>query len=176
MHQRVSNVLFLCTANSARSILAEAVLNRLGGDRFRGFSAGSVPSGRIHVLAAGLLKAQGYPTQRLRSKSWQEFSGPDAPPMDFIFTVCDRSAGEACPVWPGHPVSAHWGLPDPAAVRGTRAEQERAFARTLRLLHRRIAGFVNLPLAALDQDGLRAALERIGRIDEAPADTGDDGS
>ncbi len=144
--------------------MAEAVLNRLGDGGFQGFSAGSHPTGAVNPLALELLAAQGYPTGALRSKSWDEFSGPDAPRMDFIFTVCDNAAGEACPVWPGQPVSAHWGLPDPAAVQGTPAEQRLAFADTLRMLNRRIGCFVNLPFDSLDTLSLRNKLNEIGQI------------
>jgi arsenate reductase (thioredoxin) len=143
------NVLFLCTGNSARSILAEAVLNRLGTGRFRGFSAGSFPKGEVHPYALQLLERQNYPTQHLRSKSWNEFAGPEAEPLDFVFTVCDKAAGEVCPVWPGQPMTAHWGMPDPAAVEGSDVERRLAFAETLRMLNNRISVFVNLPMKSL---------------------------
>lgn len=138
------NVLFLCTGNSARSILAEALLNdrAIGGGRFRGYSAGSQPRGTVHPLALDTLKENGLPTEGLRSKSWQEFSGPDAPRMDFIFTVCDNAAAEACPIWPGHPATDHWGLPDPAAVEGSDEDKRRAFRETFTELRRRLHEFV----------------------------------
>jgi protein-tyrosine-phosphatase len=163
------NVLFLCTGNSARSILAECVLNRLGRGRFKAFSAGSFPKGRVHPVALELLERQGYPTAGLRSKSWDELAIPGAPPLDFVFTVCDAAAGEVCPVWPGQPVTAHWGMPDPAAAEGTPAEQHLAFAATLRMLVNRIGTFVNLPLESLDKMSLRKQLHDIGR--DKPAGT-----
>ena len=162
MSDRLYDVLFLCTGNSARSILAEAILNRLGAGRFRAHSAGSFPKGAVHPLALDLLQRQNHPTAVLRSKSWDEFATADAPPLDFVFTVCDQAAGEACPVWPGQPVTAHWGLPDPAAVEGTPAEQRLAFAETYRRLERRIGAFVNLPLASLDRMALQHRLAEIG--------------
>ena len=162
MSDRLYNVLFLCTGNSARSILAEAILNRLGAGRFRAHSAGSFPKGAVHTLALDLLERQNHPTAALRSKSWDEFATADAPPLDFVFTVCDQAAGEACPVWPGQPMTAHWGLPDPAAVDGTPAEQGLAFADTYRRLERRIGAFVNLPLASLDRMALQRRLVAIG--------------
>ena len=139
------NVLFLCTGNSARSILAEALLNdrAIGGGRFRGYSAGSQPRGTVHPLALDTLQENGLPVEGLRSKSWQEFAGPDAPKMDFIFTVCDNAAAEACPIWPGHPVTGHWGLPDPAAVEGSDEDKRRAFRETFAELRRRIREFVS---------------------------------
>ena len=157
------DVLFLCTGNSARSILAECALNRLGKGRFRAWSAGSSPKGEVHPFALELLVAQGYSIEGLRSKSWDEFSGPDAPAMDFVFTVCDNAAREACPVWPGQPISAHWGLPDPVAAQGTEAERRLAFAETLRMLNRRIGAFVSLPIASLDRMTLTARVAEIGR-------------
>jgi arsenate reductase len=162
MSDRLYDVLFLCTGNSARSILAEAILNRLGAGRFRAHSAGSFPKGAVHPLALDLLQRQNHPTAALRSKSWDEFATADAPPLDFVFTVCDQAAGEACPVWPGQPMTAHWGLPDPAAVDGTPAEQGLAFADTYRRLERRIGAFVNLPLASLDRMALQRRLVAIG--------------
>jgi arsenate reductase len=162
MSDRLYDVLFLCTGNSARSILAEAILNRLGAGRFRAHSAGSFPKGAVHPLALDLLQRQNHPTAVLRSKSWDEFATADAPPLDFVFTVCDQAAGEACPVWPGQPMTAHWGLPDPAAVDGTPAEQGLAFADTYRRLERRIGAFVNLPLASLDRMALQRRLVAIG--------------
>ena len=157
------NVLFLCTGNSARSILAECALKRLGGDRFNAYSAGSFPKGRVHPFALELLRRQGFETDRLRSKSWAEFAAPAAPSLDFVFTVCDNAAGEACPLWPGQPMTAHWGLPDPAAVEGTEAERRLAFADTLRMLNNRISAFVNLPLKSLDKLSLQKRLDEIGR-------------
>jgi protein-tyrosine-phosphatase len=160
------NVLFLCTGNSARSILAECVLNRLGQGRFRAFSAGSFPKGEVHPYALELLHRQNYPTKQLRSKSWNEFAGPGAAPLDFAFTVCDNAAGEVCPVWPGQPMTAHWGMPDPAAVQGNEAERRLAFADTMRMLHNRIGIFVNLPIASLDKLSLQSRLHAIGKSTE----------
>jgi protein-tyrosine-phosphatase len=157
------NVLFLCTGNSARSILAEAVLNRVADGKFRAFSAGSFPKGEVHPYALELLERQTYPTQHLRSKSWDEFAAPGAQPLDFVFTVCDKAAGEICPVWPGQPLSAHWGLPDPAAVEGNETERRLAFADTLRMLRNRIGAFVNLPIESLDKLSLQNRLHEIGR-------------
>lgn len=157
------NVLFLCTHNSARSVVAECVMNRLGAGRFNGYSAGSMPSGRVHPYAIDLLNHLNYPTNGLRSKSWQEFTTPEAPRMDFVFTVCDNAANETCPVWPGQPISAHWGLPDPSAVEGTEAERRFAFADTHRMLYQRIGIFTNLPLATLDSMALKRELDDIGR-------------
>jgi arsenate reductase (thioredoxin) len=158
----VYNVLFLCTGNSARSVLAESILNRLGIGRFRAFSAGSRPTGRINPHAVALLKRLNYATEGLRSKSWDEFAAPGAPALHFVFTVCDNAAGEVCPVWPGQPMTAHWGIPDPAAVEGTEAEIAAAFADAYRMLERRIDVFVNLPLASLDRLTLQKRLDAIG--------------
>ena len=163
MTDKILNVLFLCTGNSARSILAEAVVNSLGHGRFRGFSAGSRPSGAPNPFALALLQREGIDTGFARSKSWDEFAGPDAPKMDFIFTVCDHAAAEECPLWPGHPASAHWGLPDPAALAGTEAEKALAFVETFRALNRRIGAFVALPFAALDALALTSRLQEIGQ-------------
>ena len=163
MADKSYNVLFLCTGNSARSIIAECVLNRLGRGRFHAFSAGSFPKGEVHPYALELLARQNYPTQTLRSKSWNEFAAPGAPPLDFVFTVCDNAAGEVCPVWPGQPMTAHWGVPDPATAEGTAAERHLAFADTLRMLTNRIGIFVNLPLASLDRLTLQKRLDEIGR-------------
>ncbi|GIX22286.1 MAG: ArsR family transcriptional regulator [Gammaproteobacteria bacterium] len=163
----VYHVLFLCTGNSARSILAEALLNHLGEGRFCAYSAGSHPKGEVHPQALALLERKGLPTAGLRSKSWDEFTAPGAPTMDFIFTVCDNAAGETCPVWPGRPVTAHWGIPDPAAAEGGPAEQALAFARAYEQLRRRIEAFINLPIAALDELALRERLTAIAREAEA---------
>jgi protein-tyrosine-phosphatase len=163
MGDRPCNVLFLCTGNSARSILAEAVLNELGNGRFKAFSAGSYPKGQVHPYALELLERQGYPTGHLRSKSWNEFAGPGSEPLDFVFTVCDNAAGEICPIWPGQPMTAHWGLPDPAAVEGSEVERRLAFAETLRMLRNRIGVFVNLPMKSLDKLTLQNRLREIGR-------------
>ena len=157
------NVLFLCTHNSARSIIAEAVLNRLGAGRFKAYSAGSQPSGKVHPFARDLLEKMNYDTSSLRSKSWEEFTGPDAPDLDFVFTVCDNAANEVCPVWPGQPISAHWGLPDPSAAEGNDSERHFAFADTHRMLYQRISIFTNLPLASLDKLSLQKRLDDIGR-------------
>ncbi len=166
MAQRASdtvyNVLFLCTGNSARSVLAESILNRLGAGRFKAFSAGSHPTGRVNPHAVALLNRLNYATDGLRSKSWDEFAAPGAPGLDFIFTVCDNAAGEVCPIWPGQPMTAHWGIPDPAAVEGTDAEIAAAFADAYRMLERRIGVFTNLPLASLDRSTLRKRLDAIG--------------
>lgn len=159
---RVYNVLFLCTGNSARSIMAECILNRLGQGRFRAYSAGSYPKGEVHPMALQRLRNQNYPTANLRSKSWDEFSRMDVPPLDFVFTVCDNAANETCPVWPGQPMTAHWGVPDPAASTGTEAERHAAFAEAMRRLYNRISLFVNLPMRSLDRLSLQRRLEEIG--------------
>jgi len=161
------NVLFLCTGNSARSILAEAILNRDGAGRFRAFSAGSHPKGEVHPVALDLLRRSDISVEGLRSKAWDEFAGPDAPPLDFIFTVCDNAAGEVCPIWPGQPMTAHWGVSDPAAVEGTEAQRRAAFAETFRLLSNRIGIFINLPIASLDRIALERRLGEIGEDDAA---------
>ncbi|HEX3939723.1 MAG TPA: arsenate reductase ArsC [Xanthobacteraceae bacterium] len=163
VENKVFNVLFLCTGNSARSIMAEAVLNRAGAGKFKGFSAGSQPKGEVHPYALDLLRKLHYDVTGLRSKSWKEFSGPDAPKLDFVFTVCDNAAAETCPVWPGQPMTAHWGVPDPAAATGTEAEIRFAFADALRMLTNRINIFVSLPLRALDQLTLQKQLDSIGK-------------
>ena len=155
-------VLFLCTGNSARSILAEAILNRMGGDKFRAFSAGSDPKGQVNPHALALLERLGFPTADLRSKSWSEFSGPDAPQLDFIFTVCDNAANEVCPVWPGQPMTAHWGIPDPAAVEGSQDKIDRAFKDALLAMERRIELFAQLPFKSLDRMALKKRLYDIG--------------
>ena len=162
------NVLFLCTGNSARSIMAEAILNRLGAGRFKAYSAGSMPSGTVNAHAINLLKGQNYLTTGFRSKSWEEFSGPDKPDLDFVFTVCDNAASEPCPVWPGQPMTAHWGAPDAAAVRGSPAEIGVAFAEAYRMLNNRISLFVNLPLESLDRLSLQRRLDRIGKAADQP--------
>jgi protein-tyrosine-phosphatase len=161
--ERPLNVLFLCTHNSARSVIAECVMNRLGMGRFKGYSAGSQPSGQLHPYAVDLLRKSNYEVSGLRSKSWEEFAAPGAPELDFVFTVCDNAANEVCPVWPGQPMSAHWGLPDPAAVEGTEPERRYAFADTHRMLYQRISIFTNLPLASLDKLSLQKRLDEIGR-------------
>jgi arsenate reductase len=163
MSDEVFNVLFLCTGNSARSILAEAILNRVGARRFKAFSAGSHPKGEVHPNALQLLKSLNYDTSFARSKSWEEFAAPGAPEMHFVFTVCDDAANEACPVWPGQPMTAHWGVPDPAAVEGTEAEKHLAFADAYRMLNNRISIFVNLPMQTIDKLALQAHLHEIGR-------------
>jgi arsenate reductase len=165
------NVLFLCTGNSARSILAEAIIERYGKGRFKGYSAGSFPKGAVNPLALKLLDQHGMPTAHLRSKSWEQFAAPGAPVMDFVFTVCDQAAGEPCPVWPGHPVTAHWGIPDPAAaVEGSEAERALAFGDAYRTLERRIKIFVSLPLASLDHMTTVHKLQEIGRIGDDAAE------
>jgi len=160
---KVFNVLFLCTGNSARSILAEALMDQLGNGLFRGFSAGSFPKGEVHPMALDLLRKSGHDVSGLRSKSWDEFSAPDAPQMDFVFTVCDNAANEVCPIWPGKPMTAHWGLPDPAAVVENEVEQRLAFAETYRMLTNRIRAFTSLPLKALDEMTLQNRLRAIGK-------------
>jgi arsenate reductase (thioredoxin) len=160
---KVYNTLFLCTGNSARSILAEVIVNRLGRGRFRGYSAGSHPRGEVHPDALALLREQGRDLRGLRSKSWDEFARPGAPIMDFVFTVCDSAAGETCPIWPGQPMTAHWGVEDPAAFVGSRAEQRRAFQRVFQVLERRIELLTLLNLDALDRLSLRRQLLEIGK-------------
>ncbi|EAP76110.1 MULTISPECIES: arsenate reductase ArsC [Roseovarius] len=163
MAQDIKNVLFLCTGNSARSLIAEAVMNREGLGRFRAFSAGSEPKDAPHPHTIELLQKLNHDTSTLRSKSWDEFAGPDAPHMDFVFTVCDNAANEPCPFWPGQPISAHWGLPDPAAVTGSEAEIGLAFLDTYRMLRNRISIFVNLPLSQLSGLALQEKLDDIGQ-------------
>jgi arsenate reductase len=160
---RVFNVLFLCTGNSARSILAEAILNKIGHGKFRAHSAGSQPKGAVNPNTIRLLQGLGFDTSGYRSKSWQEFAKPGAPALDFVFTVCDDAAGETCPVWPGQPMTAHWGVPDPAAVSGSEAEIALAFSNAFRMLLRRIEIFTALPIASLDRLSLQKKLEDIGR-------------
>lgn len=163
MSKKTYNVLFLCTGNSARSIIAECVLNRLGQGRFRAYSAGSFPKGEVHPYAVELLRRQAFETDELRSKSWNEFAAQGAPQLDFVFTVCDNARGEVCPIWPGQPMTAHWGMPDPAAVEGNEAERRLAFAETLRMLNNRVGAFVNLPLRSLDKLSLQKRIDEIGR-------------
>jgi arsenate reductase len=162
---RIYNVLFLCTGNSARSILGEAVLNHIGEGRFRGYSAGSTPMGAVHPMTLEILRKAGISTDGLRSKLWDEFAAPGAPKMDFVFTVCDNAAGEACPVWPGQPMTAHWGIEDPAAVEGPEFKQRAAFEDALRFLRNRIGAFINLPLDSIDRMALNSKLEGIGAMD-----------
>lgn len=172
MTDGVFNVLFLCTGNSARSILAESALTRRGDGRFKAFSAGSYPKGAVNPDALGLLRDMGYPTEGLRSKSWDEFAAPGAPVMDFVFTVCDDAAGEICPLWPGQPMTAHWGIEDPSLVQGNPIERETVFVTALRHLENRIAAFTNLPFAALEQVTLQAQLREIGQRDGASSPRG----
>ena len=162
--QRPLNVLFLCTGNSARSILAEGMLNHLGKGRFRAFSAGSHPNGRVNPGTLRQLLRMKLPTGALRSKSWDEFAAPGAPQLDFVFTVCDNAAGEVCPVWPGQPMTAHWGVPDPAACEGSEAEQDRLFEQVAQQLSTRIQLFVSLPIAKLDALSLQRKLQEIGKV------------
>ncbi len=172
--QRPFNVLFLCTGNSCRSILAEAIMNRVGGGRFKAYSAGSHPSGDVNSHALALLKRLNHPTGSLRSKPWDEFSrqtNPDAPELDFVFTVCDNAAGEVCPIWPGQPMTAHWGQPDPALFEGGEAETAVVFADAYRMLNNRISLFVNLPLKSLDRLSLQKRLNQIGETATQPAET-----
>ncbi len=173
MPDRIYNVLFLCTGNSARSVLAESILRKDGGGRFRSFSAGSTPKGAVHPLALRTLESMDYPTAGMRSKSWLEFAAADAPVMDFVFTVCDNAAGEACPVWPGQPTTAHWGIEDPAAVEGTEIEKLAAFSTAFRYLKNRIGAFVNLPLSGIDRLSLGTKLREIGRSEGATSGNSD---
>lgn len=165
---RPLNVLFLCTGNSARSIIAEAIINRVGLGKFKGYSAGSMPKGQVHPLAINLLNKLNYDTAGFRSKSWEEFAAPGAPVMDFVFTVCDNAANEVCPIWPGQPMSAHWGVPDPAEAEGDAAQKALAFADTYRMLNNRIGIFTSLPLKSLDELTLQKQLNAIGKS-KAPA-------
>ncbi len=162
--QRPFNVLVLCTGNSARSILGEALFNMLGAGRFQAYSAGSHPAGRVNPFALELLAEMGYPVEALRSKSWDEFAQPGSPQMDFIVTVCDNAAGEVCPVWPGRPVTAHWGFPDPAAVQGSDAEKRAAFKRTLGQIRRRVELFLSLPLETMERIAVEDRMRAIGRV------------
>jgi len=159
---RTYNVLFLCTGNSARSIMAEAILNRKGAPTFRAYSAGSFPKGQVHPAALKQIELAKMPADSYRSKSWNEFAAPDAPKMDFVFTVCDNAAKEVCPIWPGQPMTAHWGVADPAAVQGTPEQVERAFREAFLLLERRISLFLSLPLASLDRLAIQKKIEQIG--------------
>ncbi|MEQ8166685.1 MAG: arsenate reductase ArsC [Alphaproteobacteria bacterium] len=162
MTDRPYDVMFLCTGNSARSILAEAIINRLGEGKFRGFSAGSHPKGAVHPYVLDLLAKLNHPRDNVRSKSWDEFVAPDAPKLDFVFTVCDNAAREVCPVWPGQPMQAHWGIPDPVVAEGTEAERRLAFSEAYRMLSNRIGIFVNLPIRSLDRLSLQRRLDEIG--------------
>ncbi|HTW33972.1 MAG TPA: arsenate reductase ArsC [Rhizomicrobium sp.] len=168
--ERPYNVLFLCTGNSARSILAEAILDKVGHGKFKAYSAGSAPKGEVHPHAIALLKRLGYPTDGLRSKSWDEFAGPGAPKLDFVFTVCDNAANEVCPVWPGQPMTAHWGIPDPAAVEGSDTKIAAAFRDAYLLLQRRIELFANLPVKTLDKMSLKRRLDEIGKLAREPSE------
>lgn len=176
MSDRTLNVLFLCTGNTARSILAESILRKLGAGKFRSFSAGSQPKGVVNPFALKVLEAHGYPTDGLRSKSWEEFSLQGAPAMDFVITVCDNAAGEACPLWPGQPITAHWGIEDPAAVMGSDVEKERAFETAFSYLSRRIGAFAALPINSLDAIRLTAEVRGIGRLDGSTAKAREVGS
>jgi len=169
MADRLYNVMFLCTGNTARSIMAEAILRRDGQGHFRSFSAGSLPKGEVNPFALKVLASYDYPVDGLRSKSWDEFSGPSAPVMDFVFTVCDNAAAETCPVWPGHPMTAHWGIDDPAAVAGPDIEKEKAFVQAFKYLKTRTGLFLSLPLAKIDAMALGARLHEIGRAEGASA-------
>jgi arsenate reductase len=165
MSERIYNVLFLCTGNSARSILAESILRKDGRPHFRAFSAGSQPKGAVNPFAIKVLKSLDFPIDDLRSKNWEEFASPDAPAMDFVFTVCDNAAGESCPVWPGQPMTAHWGIEDPAEVEGTESQKEAAFVAALRYLKNRISIFTSLPLHSIDKLSLGTRLREIGRTE-----------
>jgi arsenate reductase len=164
--ERPLNALFLCTHNSARSVLAEVLLNQIGRGRFKAYSAGSHPSGRVNPFALELLERNRLPTEGLRSKGWEAFERPDAPPLDFVFTVCDQAAGEMCPIWPGQPMGAHWGIEDPAAVEGSDDEKRKAFFRAYNQLQNRLSIFVSLPLEKLDRLALKEKLDEIGRLRE----------
>ena len=166
MPERPVGVLFLCTHNSARSVLAECIINRLGQGMFKGYSAGSYPSGTVNPHAIKFLERTGYDTSGLRSKSWDEFARPDAPPIDYVLTVCDDAAGETCPIWPGRPTTAHWGIADPSRAEGSDADRQYAFAMAHRALRRRISSFLLLPLVTMDPVALRSALDAIGRDTE----------
>jgi len=165
---RPFNILFLCTGNSARSILAESIVGRVGAGKFVGFSAGSMPKGEVNPHALRLLHGMGFPIEQLRSKSWDEFAAPGAPPLDFVFTVCDNAANEVCPIWPGQPMTAHWGIPDPAAFEGPEAETALAFADAYRVLNNRITLFTSLPIASLNRLSLQRRMDEIGQGADAP--------
>lgn len=169
MSEKIYNVLFLCTGNSARSILAESLLNSIGKGRFRAYSAGSYPAGQVNPLALALLEKNKLPVEGLRSKSWDEFAVPGAPHLDFVFTVCDNAANEICPTWPGQPMTAHWGVPDPAAVVGSDDEKQKAFFHAFNMLQNRIRLFINLPFEKLDHIKLQKELREIGKNESAPA-------
>jgi arsenate reductase (thioredoxin) len=169
MNVRIYNVLFLCTGNSVRSILAESILNRLGKEQFHGFSAGSHPNGHVNPLALDLMRQLDFPTAGLRSKSWDEFAAPNPIHFDFVITVCDNAAGEACPVWPGQPLTAHWGIPDPAAVEGTELEQKLAFRQAFKAMETRIKLFLSLPVASIEKMRLKERLDEIGKTPLDPA-------
>ncbi|WP_108462846.1 arsenate reductase ArsC [Devosia naphthalenivorans] len=173
MSDQPYNVLFLCTGNSARSIFGEALINHLGSGKFKGFSAGSTPKGAINPLTLETLKKAGISTEGLRSKAWDEFAVPGAPKMDFVFTVCDNAAGESCPVWPGQPMTAHWGIEDPAAVEGTEFQQRAAFDEALRYLRNRIVAFTNLPLSSIDRLALSSKLKGIGAMEGSTSNSAD---
>jgi arsenate reductase len=170
---KTHNVLFLCTGNSARSVMGEVLLNQLGAGRFHAFSAGSHPRGEVNPMTLEVLAAAGLPVDGLRSKSWDEFAGPGAPPMDFVFTVCDDAAGETCPIWPGKPMTAHWGIEDPAIAEGPDFKRRAAFEDALRFMRNRVTAFVNLPLAAIDQLTLKARIKSIGAMAGASTRTSD---
>jgi arsenate reductase (thioredoxin) len=170
MTDKTYNVLFLCTGNSARSILAEAILNKLGRGKFRGFSAGSYPKGQVHPTALALLRQLNFPTEELRSKSWDEFAAPSPLHLDFVFTVCDNAAGEGCPYWAGQPMTAHWGIPDPAAVEGSDTDKSLAFREAFRSMETRIKLFLSLPLASIDGMRLKERLDAIGHTPRQPND------
>jgi arsenate reductase len=167
MSDRPYNVLFLCTGNSARSILAESIMNKWGKGQFRGFSAGSHPNGKVNPLALDLLKQLDFPTAGLRSKSWDEFAGSSCTHFDFVITVCGNAAGETCPVWPGMPMTTHWGIPDPAAVDGSEIEKKSAFAHAFKAMDRRIKLFLSLPIASIDQMRIKERMDAIGKTDDA---------
>lgn len=169
MTDKPFNVLFLCTGNSARSVIAEAILNRIGAGKFHAYSAGSQPKGQVNPNTIQLLQQLGYETFGFRSKSWVEFANPGAPPLDFVFTVCDNAAGETCPVWPGQPMTAHWGVPDPAEARGSEAEIALAFKDAYRMLHQRIGVFIALPIRGLNRLSLQAKLIEIGYLSDVMA-------
>jgi len=171
MNEKTYNILVLCTGNSARSIMAEALINAMGNGRFRAYSAGSHPAGKVNPFAIEQVAALGYPLENLRSKDWNEYAHPDAPHMDFVITVCDKAAGEVCPVWPGQPISAHWGFEDPAAMEGSDEEKRRAFAKIFRLIMNRVRIFMSLPLDKLDKLAIKRQLDDIGHMQNSDAVT-----